>query len=40
MKIIVNTRVIDFSLKHSSNFLKKQLKTQNGTNARDDHLIN
>ena len=38
--MISKIQVIDFSLKHSSNFLKKQLKTQSGTDARDNHLIN
>ena len=33
-------QMIDFLLKHSSNFSKKQLKIQNDTDARDDHLIN
>ena len=40
MRIILKTRMIDFLLKHSLNFSKKQLKIQNGTNVRDDHLIN
>ena len=40
MKMILKIRMIDFSLKHLSNFLKKQLKIQNDTDARNNHLIN
>ena len=40
MKMISKTQMIDFLLKHLSNFLKKQLKIQSDTDARDDYLIN
>ena len=39
MKMISKIRVIDFSLRHSSNSSKKQVKTQSKTDARNDHLI-
>ena len=32
--------MINFSLKHLSNFSKKLLKIQNDTDARDNYLIN
>ena len=40
MKIISKTRMIDFLLKCSSNFSKKQLNIQSDTDFRDNHLIN
>ena len=37
--MISKIQVIDFILKHSSNFSNKQLKIQNETNAQNDYPI-